>query len=123
LRQDSRVVLMERTNARDLPGFPEQVELVTIDVSFIGLEKVLPAVLRSAPDAEVVALFKPQFEVGRQDVGKGGIVRDEEAAARAAAEFRDWCAGNGYRVLAEAASALPGADGNQEQFFHLRPAC
>jgi len=122
LRQDPRVVLMERTNARELAGFPEPVALVTIDVSFIGLAKVLPAVLRSAPAAEVVALFKPQFEVGREDIGKGGVVRDQAAVGRALAEFRGWCAASGYRVLAEAPSALPGAEGNQELFLHLRPA-
>jgi 23S rRNA (cytidine1920-2'-O)/16S rRNA (cytidine1409-2'-O)-methyltransferase len=122
LRQDPRVVLMERTNARELAGFPERVELVTIDVSFIGLEKLLPAVLRSARAADVVALFKPQFQVGREDVGKGGIVRDDDSISRAVAEFREWCGDNGYRVLEDAPSALPGADGNQELFFHLRPA-
>jgi 23S rRNA (cytidine1920-2'-O)/16S rRNA (cytidine1409-2'-O)-methyltransferase len=122
LRQDPRVVLMERTNARELAGFPEPVELITVDVSFIGLEKVLPAALRSAPAAEVVALFKPQFQVGRQDVGKGGIVRDEQAMARSLGEFRQWCAANGYEVAGEAPSALPGAEGNQEVFFLLRPA-
>jgi 23S rRNA (cytidine1920-2'-O)/16S rRNA (cytidine1409-2'-O)-methyltransferase len=122
LRQDPRVVLVERTNARELAGFPEVVELVTVDVSFIGLEKVLPALLRSAPTAPVVALFKPQFQVGRPDVGKGGVVRDEQAVARAIGEFRQWCAGNGYAVTCEAPSALPGPEGNQEIFFHLRPA-
>jgi 23S rRNA (cytidine1920-2'-O)/16S rRNA (cytidine1409-2'-O)-methyltransferase len=122
LRQDPRVVLVERTNARELAGFPEPVDLVTVDVSFIGLEKVLPAVLRSAPAAAVVALFKPQFQVGRPDVGKGGVVRDEEAVGRAAGEFRRWCAGNGYEVAGEAPSALAGADGNREIFFHLRPS-
>ena len=122
LRQDPRVILMERTNARELAGFPEPVALVTIDVSFIGLAMVLPAVLRSAPGADVVALFKPQFEVDRDEIGKGGVVRDETAVGRVLVEFRDWCAANGYRVLAESPSALPGAEGNQELFFHLRPA-
>src|SRR5206468_8828731 len=83
LRQDPRVVVIERTNARDLESFPEPVSLVVIDVSFIGLEKVLPAVRRAASAAEVVALFKPQFEVGRAEVGKGGIVRDQAAVKRA----------------------------------------
>src|SRR5437868_8670443 len=89
LRQDSRVVLMERVNARDLESFSEPVSLVAIDVSFISLEKVLPAVRRAAPGAEVVALFKPQFEVGRKDVGKGGIVRDQAALEEALDRFRD----------------------------------
>src|SRR4030081_1418229 len=76
LRQDPRVVVIERVNARDLESFPEPIDLVVIDVSFISLEKVLPAIRNAAPSAEVVALFKPQFEVGRTEVGKGGIVRD-----------------------------------------------
>jgi 23S rRNA (cytidine1920-2'-O)/16S rRNA (cytidine1409-2'-O)-methyltransferase len=121
LRQDPRVVVIERTNARDLVSFPDAVSLVVIDVSFIGLEKVLPAVRRSAPTAEVVALFKPQFEVGRSDVGKGGIVRDEDAIARSLAEFRKWCGANGYEVAGEAASEVAGAEGNREIFVHLRP--
>jgi 23S rRNA (cytidine1920-2'-O)/16S rRNA (cytidine1409-2'-O)-methyltransferase len=119
LRQDSRVVLMERVNARDLESLPEPVSLVVIDVSFISLEKVLPAVRRVAPGAEVVALFKPQFEVGRSQVGKGGIVRDPEAVEAALARFRGWCEGNGYSVKGEAPSDITGAEGNQEFFFHL----
>jgi 23S rRNA (cytidine1920-2'-O)/16S rRNA (cytidine1409-2'-O)-methyltransferase len=119
LRQDSRVVLMERVNARDLESFPEPVSLVTVDVSFIGLEKVLPALGRAAPAAELVVLFKPQFQVGRSEVGKGGVVRDEGAVAAALERFRQWCGANGLRVLAEAWSSLPGADGNRELLLHL----
>ena len=121
LRQDPRVVVIERVNARDLEGLPEPVSLVVIDVSFIGLEKILPAVRRAAPGAEVVALFKPQFEVGRSDVGKGGIVRSAAAIEAALARFRDWCAANGYAVAGEAASEVTGADGNREVFVHMRP--
>jgi 23S rRNA (cytidine1920-2'-O)/16S rRNA (cytidine1409-2'-O)-methyltransferase len=122
LRQDPRVVLMERLNARDLESLPEPPSLVVIDVSFIGLEKILPAVRRVAPDAEVVALFKPQFQVGRAEVGKGGIVRDPSAVETALEKFREWCAANGYRVGAEAPSEVAGAEGNQEHFMHLQPA-
>jgi 23S rRNA (cytidine1920-2'-O)/16S rRNA (cytidine1409-2'-O)-methyltransferase len=121
LRQDSRVVVIERTNARDLESFPEPVSLVVIDVSFIGLEKVLPAVRRAASDAEVVALFKPQFEVGRAEVGKGGIVRDQAAVERALAAFREWSVTCGYLVEDEALSEVAGAEGNREIFLHLRP--
>ena len=121
LRQDPRVVVIERVNARELQPFPEPVTLVVIDVSFISLEKVLPAVLRVAPHAEVVALFKPQFEVGRTDVGKGGIVRDAEAIDRASTHFREWCETNGYSVVGEAPSEVAGAQGNREIFFHLAP--
>ncbi len=121
LRQDPRVVVIERVNARDLESLPEPVSLVVVDVSFIGLDKILPAVRRTAPEAEVVALFKPQFEVGRAQVGKGGIVRDASAVDSALARFRQWSAGNGYDVIDEAPSAVAGAEGNQEYFFHLRP--
>ena len=121
LRQDPRVVVIERTNARDLEAFPEPVSLVVIDVSFIGLEKVLPAVRRAASEAEVVALFKPQFEVGRAEVGKGGIVRDQAAVERARNTFRESSVAGGYLVEGEALSEVAGAEGNREIFFHLRP--
>lgn len=122
LRQDPRVVVIERVNARELETFPEPVGLIVVDVSFIGLEKVLPALRRAAPRAEVIALFKPQFQVGRFEVGKGGIVRDRDAIERALERLRGWCTGNGYVVRAEAPSELPGADGNREIFLDLTPA-
>jgi 23S rRNA (cytidine1920-2'-O)/16S rRNA (cytidine1409-2'-O)-methyltransferase len=121
LRQDPRVVVIERVNAREMETFPEPVSLVVIDVSFIGLEKVLPAVGRAAPGAEIVALFKPQFQVERGSVGKGGIVRDDAAVEIALAGFRGWCGEHGFRVLGEAPSELAGADGNREIFVHLEP--
>jgi 23S rRNA (cytidine1920-2'-O)/16S rRNA (cytidine1409-2'-O)-methyltransferase len=121
LRLDPRVVLMERVNARDLESFSEPVELVVIDVSFISLEKILPAVRRAAPAAEVVALFKPQFEVGRSEVGKGGIVRKQETIDAALRRFREWCAANRYQIVDEAASEVAGAEGNREIFIHLKP--
>ena len=122
LRQDPRVVVVERVNARDLESFPEPVDLVVVDVSFIGLEKVLPALRRAAPKAEMVVLFKPQFEVGRDDVGKGGIVRDQSVVETALRKFRDWCVENGFAAAGPARSELTGAEGNQEFFFHLGPA-
>lgn len=122
LREDPRVVVVERVNARDLEAFPEAVTLVVIDVSFIGLEKVLPAVRRAAPAAELVALFKPQFQVQRSEVGKGGIVRDQDAIDAALQRLRDWCEHNGYSVRAQAPSELPGAGGNREIFLHLTPS-
>ncbi|MCP4543208.1 MAG: TlyA family RNA methyltransferase [Chloroflexi bacterium] len=77
LRNDPRIVVMERTNARHLESLPEQVDLVTVDVSFISLELILPMAVRWLhPDGQVVALIKPQFEAGRRNVGKGGVVRD-----------------------------------------------
>jgi 23S rRNA (cytidine1920-2'-O)/16S rRNA (cytidine1409-2'-O)-methyltransferase len=121
LRQDPRVVVVERVNARDLETLPEPVGLVVVDVSFIGLEKVLPALRLAAKGAEMVVLFKPQFEVGRNDVGKGGIVRDPAVVDAALRKFRDWCGGNGFSVAGQAKSELTGAEGNQEFFFHLKP--
>ena len=121
LRQDPRVVVIERTNARTLDSFPEPVGLMVVDVSFISLEKVLPALREAGPSAEVVALFKPQFEVGRTEVGKGGIVRDADVIEAAVVRFRTWCDANGYTVVAEAASEVAGAEGNREIFFHLLP--
>ena len=121
LRQDPRVVVIERVNAREMETFPEPIDLVVIDVSFIGLEKVLPAVCQAAPGAQLIALFKPQFQVERGAVGKGGIVRDETAVQVAMGSFREWCPANGLIVLAEAPSELPGADGNREIFVHLKP--
>jgi 23S rRNA (cytidine1920-2'-O)/16S rRNA (cytidine1409-2'-O)-methyltransferase len=120
LRQDDRVVVRERENARSLAPFPEAVALVVVDVSFIGLEKVLPAIGAAAPGAEIVALFKPQFQVGRAEVGKGGIVREEAAVDAARERFRAWCSSAGFDLLGEAPSILPGTDGNREIFFHLR---
>ncbi len=122
LRQDPRVVVIERVNARELESFAEPVSLIVIDVSFIGLEKVLPALRRAAPEADLVALFKPQFQVERGEVGKGGIVRDQVAIESSLTRFRVWCTDNGYAVRAESPSAIAGADGNQEIFFHLVPA-
>jgi 23S rRNA (cytidine1920-2'-O)/16S rRNA (cytidine1409-2'-O)-methyltransferase len=119
LRQDPRVVVIERVNARDMERFPEPIGLVVIDVSFIGLEKILPAVTRAAPGAPVVVLFKPQFQVERGQVGKGGIVRDQAAIDSALARFRDWCSANGLEVAGEALSELPGTEGNREIFIHL----
>ena len=121
LRQDPRVVVIERVNARDLDAFAEPVSLIVVDVSFISLEKVLPALRRAAPEGEVVVLFKPQFEVGRLDVGKGGIVRDVAVVEAALQRFREWCSSNGYEVTGEVASEVTGAQGNQEFFLRLMP--
>ena len=119
LRVDERVVVMERVNARYLPAdaIPEPCDLVTIDVSFIGLGKIVPALLPAmARDAHLLALIKPQFEAGRELVGKGGIVRDEEvrlrvveATARAISDL-----GLGSRGLFD--SPVTGARGNREVF-------
>jgi 23S rRNA (cytidine1920-2'-O)/16S rRNA (cytidine1409-2'-O)-methyltransferase len=121
LRIDPRVVLMERTNARHLAALPEPVDLAVIDVSFISLTKVLPAVRRLLrDDGEVVALIKPQFEAHRAEVGRGGIVRDRETHARVIGRVAAWCATNGLRVRGLTISPILGGEGNREFLIRLR---
>ena len=123
LRQDDRVVLMERSNARYLKrgDLPEVLDLVVIDASFIGLEKLLPAahaLLRTT--GEVLALVKPQFQVGQDKVGKGGVVRDPELRREAIANLVTDAARLGFELVAEADSVIAGPKGNQETFIWLR---
>ena len=122
LRGDARVVVREGVNARHLEPewFPERPTLATIDVSFISLEKVLPAVVACLADpGEIVALVKPQFEVGRGQVGKGGVVRGWEARRGAVRKVAEAAARCGLRTGGVAASALHGPKGNREVFLHL----
>lgn len=118
LRSDPRVVVLERTNARylTLAEVPEPVDLVVCDASFIGLETVLPAsLLLTRPGARLVALIKPQFEVGRDRVGRGGVVRDAEARQGACDRIRDWLESlPGWRVLGIVESPITGPEGNVE---------
>ncbi|MEE8171616.1 MAG: TlyA family RNA methyltransferase, partial [Alphaproteobacteria bacterium] len=118
LRNDPRVVVLERTNARTLSRaqVPEPVDLVTCDASFIGLETVLPAPLAlSAPSARLIALIKPQFEVGKGQVGKGGVVRDPELHAAVCARIEAWLGEQeGWRVLGLTESPILGPEGNKE---------
>ncbi len=124
LRQDPRVVVLEGVNARYLTSSetPEPVGLITCDVSFIGLETVLPAPLTlAAPGAALVALIKPQFEAGRENVGKGGVVRDPEVRREVCERIRDWLAAQpGWGVLGLTESPITGADGNVEHFIAAR---
>jgi 23S rRNA (cytidine1920-2'-O)/16S rRNA (cytidine1409-2'-O)-methyltransferase len=125
LRTDSRVTVLERRNARalDAAELPYAPDLVTIDVSFISLTKVLPAVLAAAAERfDCLAMVKPQFEVGRERVGKGGVVR--EAADRRAALVAVGAAARqiGAAVLGYASSGLPGPKGNEETFLWLAEA-
>lgn len=122
LRRDPRVVVLEGRNARHLvPGdLPETVALVVVDVSFISLRLVLPALrplLR--PDGRVLALVKPQFEVGRRDVGRGGIVRDPALHKSAILAVAEAALASGYGLLSGCASPLLGAEGNREFFLAL----
>ncbi len=121
---DPRVVNLERTDARmlDTTVMPEAPGLIVCDASFISLTKVLPAALAlAAPDADLVTLVKPQFEMkSRADVGRGGVVRDEVARAAALARVIAWLEGEGWRVLATADSPITGRDGNREYLLHAR---
>lgn len=122
LRQDSRVVVMERTNARHLESLPEPISLVVGDLSFISLTLILPAILRlGAPGADAVLLVKPQFEAGREGVGKGGVVRDPEVREAAIQRVIEAVSATGCAVLGQMDSPLPGArQGNVEHLVHLR---
>lgn len=123
LRTDPRVVVMERINVRYLApdALPEPVDLATVDVSFISLAKVVPALLpHLLPGGELLALVKPQFEAGRGQVGKGGIVRDEELRRRVIRETAEALAGPGLELLAVVDSEVPGVGGNREAFAWYR---
>jgi len=118
LRQDPRVVVLERTNARHLSraDIPDALDGIVCDASFIGLEVILPAPLAlAAPAARLVALIKPQFEVGPAQVGKGGIVRDPDLHREVCARIADWLGRQpGWAVLGITNSPITGADGNRE---------
>ncbi|HJN73885.1 MAG TPA: TlyA family RNA methyltransferase [Myxococcota bacterium] len=122
LRQDERVVVMERTNARHLESLPEPIGLVVGDLSFISLTKVLPAVRRiAAPGADCVLLVKPQFELGPKNVGRGGRVSDPAARARAVQAVLADAVALDFEALGHAESRLPGAKaGNIEHLVWLR---
>ncbi|CAN5813651.1 TlyA family rRNA (cytidine-2'-O)-methyltransferase [soil metagenome] len=126
LRSDPRVVVFERVNARTLtpdtlPEGTRRFDIVTIDVSFISLRQILPVVPPLlAPGADVVALVKPQFEAGRADVGKGGIVRDPDVQARAVEEVTAAAEQLGFVRLGVVESPITGMEGNREFLLHLR---
>lgn len=127
IRQDPRVVVLERQNARSVePALvPEPCDLAVIDVSFISLTLVLPRVselLRPPPDKPIVALVKPQFEVGRDQVGKGGVVRDEAVRRSAVDKVRTWATAHGFAAGADVESPITGPAGNVEYLLLLRTA-
>lgn len=123
LRQDPRVVVMERTNARHLASLPEPVTLLVGDLSFISLTLILPTIrLLLAPAGEAVVLVKPQFEVGPAAIGKGGLVRDTDAIAAALVRVEAAAAANGLALQGTLESPVPGAKaGNREWLFWLGP--
>lgn len=121
LRTDPRVVVREGVNAREGFDLPEPVDLIVADLSFISLRVALPPSFRHLKDGgHVLALVKPQFEAGREAVGKGGIVRDPEARARAAVAVAERFLSDGLGVIAIVASRLPGREGNRELFVFAR---
>lgn len=121
LRADARVRSMEGTDARSLTA--ESVspasDLIVCDASFISLHKLLgPVLALAASQADLITLFKPQFEVGRENVGKGGIVTDKAATERAEQDFVDWLAEQGWEVMGRVDSPIKGGDGNAERLIH-----
>lgn len=117
LREDSRVTVLEQTNARYLTAaqVPVPIGLIVCDASFIGLAKVLARPIEfAAPAARLLALIKPQFEAGHGEVGKGGVVRDPQVHARVCGEVRDWLEGQGWIVLGVDRSPITGPEGNVE---------
>ena len=123
LRQDDRVVVHEQTNARTLDAtiIPEPVDIVVCDASFISLAKVLEAPLKLAkPGAKLIALIKPQFEAGREEVGKGGVVRDPAIHDRVCAEVKGWVESQGWSVLGIVPSPITGPEGNVEFLLGAR---
>ena len=117
LRSDPRVIVHERTNARDLTKdiIPEPIDIVVCDASFISLAKVLDAALGLAkPAARLVVLVKPQFEAGREEVGKGGVVRDPAVHQRVCNDAVNWVQSKGWRVLGVETSPITGPEGNVE---------
>jgi 23S rRNA (cytidine1920-2'-O)/16S rRNA (cytidine1409-2'-O)-methyltransferase len=120
------VTVVERANARELApeALPYRPDLIVVDVSFISLTKVLPAVLAAAPDGafDCLALVKPQFELGRERVGKGGVVRSAEDRVEALVHVGEYAVDAlGHSVLGFASSGLPGPAGNRESFVWIGP--
>ena len=123
LRNDPRVILLERTNVRHLEreSIPDVIDFAAIDVSFISLQKVIPKVMEFIGDrGEILALVKPQFEVGKGEVGRGGIVRDEEKRVAALRTIEAFAVERGLRSMGSFLSPVPGQKGNREYFLYLR---
>ncbi len=123
LREDSRVVCIERTNIRHYDGrdIRDPIHIAVVDASFISLRMVIPSVLKLIPDgALMLVLVKPQFEVGRENVGKGGVVRDPELHEQVVADLEAFCRERGLSVLGRCASPIDGPAGNREFFLYLQ---
>jgi len=127
IRQDERVVVLERENVRnmELSLVPEACDLAVIDVSFISLTLVLPRtaeLLRAPLGKSVIVLVKPQFEVGRDQVGRGGVVKDEAVRRSAVDKIRTWAASNNFVAGEDVESPITGPAGNVEYLLHLTTA-
>jgi len=121
LRQDSRVVVIERVNARYPITLPEKIDLTTIDLSFISVEKVIPSVAKLLKTSGyLLVLIKPQFEARRDEVGKGGVIRQTIVHARVLGRFITWLTEHNFRLEELVASPILGASGNKEFFVLLR---
>jgi 23S rRNA (cytidine1920-2'-O)/16S rRNA (cytidine1409-2'-O)-methyltransferase len=121
LRQDPRVIVMDRVNARNTPDIREKLDMVVIDVSFISVEKIIPAVAGLLKvKGSIIVLVKPQFEAKRKEVGKGGIIRQPEIHARVLGRFVKWVTDNGYRLKGMVGSPIEGASGNREFLTWLK---
>ncbi len=120
LRNDKRVVLMEKRNVRYIKpeDIPEKIEIITVDLSFISLKKVLLPLKRVLKNGDMILLIKPQFEVGRKDVGKGGIVKDAHKQLWAVEEITLFCIDNEIGIKGIFESPIKGAEGNREFFLH-----
>jgi 23S rRNA (cytidine1920-2'-O)/16S rRNA (cytidine1409-2'-O)-methyltransferase len=121
LRIDSRVVVIDRTNARYPLPVPEQIDIAAIDVSFISLEKIVPnATAITKSGGRIICLVKPQFEAGKSLVEKGGLIKDPAVHARVLGRFISWSIGKGYRIAGLTPSPIYGSSGNREFFVLLR---
>ena len=122
LRQDPRVIVRERENARYLEALPERVAIAVADLSFISLTLVLPQIFKwmaDSPEAAIIALIKPQFEAGRAQVGRGGIVRDPAVHAEVVDKIARFATGNGWPARGVIESPITGAEGNHEFLIWL----
>jgi len=121
LRQDHRVIVMDRVNARNTPDIREKLDMVVVDVSFISVEKIIPAIAGLLKEkGSIIVLVKPQFEAKRKEVGKGGIIRQPEIHARMLGRFVKWVTDNGYRLKGLVGSPIEGASGNREFLTWLK---
>lgn len=121
LRNDPRVIVMEATDIRDVKGLPEEPQLVTIDVSLISLQQILPTVRRlSQRRASIVALFKPQYEARDKNMLKHGIIKDDQSREALICEFEEWLHAERFTILSRIESPILGSKGNKEYLFHLK---